>query len=1004
MFKLQVVIIPQSVLASSEQLGTTSSIVSSNTENGETGILANFEEQQSATNNALRRYTLGPGDLAFSTPMFMPRMQQINPNGSFMMQPSFVSSFQQPKFGNKIKKFLHITSASNTLGQVALEIQQRFSKLYPYEGPLQIERIQNIEECDLDPDYTVSLIFDTSNICRVIVSNEFLDSDSAYINSNGKRHLTGELNKVMKKVRKSATPNGNSSSIWSFNEENPSPNQNTPKLHLNKPIAMRESDSHNISLPIPDVDDTIIHPTKRNNLKLASPIIAPGSPTRITSGMLDSQSKPNLSKVDYEEDINGSMYIDESSKKVPSKEDAQKNKQSSDEPFLSSLNPDSSLIHEADLSSSSVKNTRTPDPKNKKQKLNPQSSPLTKTKNASPDNATRILEKSTESTKSTEIEKMVTANKRKQQETNGTIKENTEQLTSEKEKKAEKLAKERAEKAEQISREKAERAERLAKEKAAKAERVAKEKAEKAARLAKQKAEKAARLANEKAEKAAKQQRLKEEKERAAKEKAERIAKDKAEKERLAKEKAERSAKEKVEKERLAAEKLEKEKMEKEKLEKEKLEKEKMEKEKMEKEKLEKEKMEKEKMEKEKMEKEKMEKEKMEKEKMEKEKMEKEKMEKEKQEKERSAKAKAERIAKELAAKEKAERLLKEKADKIAMSASQKAAPVENKDITEKQKVDDPTKDLVESSSEEDETIVNKTNNSNKPAKIQKLIINLPKNIAPPGTTPNKMAEAHIFDKSKVIDDIVGKQSTKGNEKATRHVEISGEIDTSNILPQKVRSTKANVTTITSSDSENNKNSNTNSDSESSSSSESESEEETSKPKIVAAPRSASSSFTASSKSKPLESLAKQTISSSNSANASKSITPSKQTSPPSVNPIKPVTPLGSAISKRSSLPRLSNYIDKKLPEVRMQKKQAVKPSIAESGSETDQDSETDSDSDSESGSDSDSNSDSDDESDSPSAGNFMDSKKANKFVTTKKPKKAKKNSGFSALMKDSKR
>ncbi|OUT20568.1 hypothetical protein CAS74_004229 [Pichia kudriavzevii] len=984
MFKLQVVIIPQSVLASSEQLGTTSSIVSSNTENGETGILANFEEQQSATNNALRRYTLGPGDLAFSTPMFMPRMQQVNPNGSFMMQPSFVSSFQQPKFGNKIKKFLHITSASNTLGQVALEIQQRFSKLYPYEGPLQIERIQNIEECDLDPDYTVSLIFDTSNICRVIVSNEFLDSDSAYINSNGKRHLTGELNKVMKKVRKSATPNGNSSSIWSFNEENPSPNQNTPKLHLNKPIAMRESDSHNISLPIPDVDDTIIHPTKRNNLKLASPIIAPGSPTRITSGMLDSHSKPNLSKVDYEEDINGSMYIDESSKKVPSKEDAQKNKQSSDEPFLSSLNPDSSLIHEADLSSSSVKNTRTPDPKNKKQKLNPQSSPLTKTKNASPDNATRILEKSTESTKSTEIEKMVTANKRKQQETNGTIKENTEQLTSEKEKKAEKLAKERAEKAEQISREKAERAERLAKEKAAKAERVAKEKAEKAARLAKQKAEKAARLANEKAEKAAKQQRLKEEKERAAKEKAERIAKDKAEKERLAKEKAERSAKEKVEKERLAAEKMEKEKMEKEKLEKEK--------------------MEKEKMEKEKMEKEKMEKEKMEKEKMEKEKMEKEKMEKEKQEKERSAKAKAERIAKELAAKEKAERLLKEKADKIAMSASQKAAPVENKDITEKQKVDDPTKDLVESSSEEDETIVNKTNNSNKPAKIQKLIINLPKNIAPPGTTPNKMAEAHIFDKSKVIDDIVGKQSTKGNEKATRHVEISGEIDTSNILPQKVRSTKANVTTITSSDSENNKNSNTNSDSESSSSSESESEEETSKPKIVAAPRSASSSFTASSKSKPLESLAKQTISSSNSANASKSITPSKQTSPPSVNPIKPVTPLGSAISKRSSLPRLSNYIDKKLPEVRMQKKQAVKPSIAESGSETDQDSETDSDSDSESGSDSDSNSDSDDESDSPSAGNFMDSKKANKFVTTKKPKKAKKNSGFSALMKDSKR
>ena len=964
MFKLQVVIIPQSVLASSEQLGTTSSIVSSNTENGETGILANFEEQQSATNNALRRYTLGPGDLAFSTPMFMPRMQQVNPNGSFMMQPSFVSSFQQPKFGNKIKKFLHITSASNTLGQVALEIQQRFSKLYPYEGPLQIERIQNIEECDLDPDYTVSLIFDTSNICRVIVSNEFLDSDSAYINSNGKRHLTGELNKVMKKVRKSATPNGNSSSIWSFNEENPSPNQNTPKLHLNKPIAMRESDSHNISLPIPDVDDTIIHPTKRNNLKLASPIIAPGSPTRITSGMLDSHSKPNLSKVDYEEDINGSMYIDESSKKVPSKEDAQKNKQSSDEPFLSSLNPDSSLIHEADLSSSSVKNTRTPDPKNKKQKLNPQSSPLTKTKNASPDNATRILEKSTESTKSTEIEKMVTANKRKQQETNGTIKENTEQLTSEKEKKAEKLAKERAEKAEQISREKAERAERLAKEKAAKAERVAKEKAEKAARLAKQKAEKAARLANEKAEKAAKQQRLKEEKERAAKEKAERIAKDKAEKERLAKEKAERSAKEKVEKERLAAEKMEKEKMEKEKLEKEK----------------------------------------MEKEKMEKEKMEKEKMEKEKQEKERSAKAKAERIAKELAAKEKAERLLKEKADKIAMSASQKAAPVENKDITEKQKVDDPTKDLVESSSEEDETIVNKTNNSNKPAKIQKLIINLPKNIAPPGTTPNKMAEAHIFDKSKVIDDIVGKQSTKGNEKATRHVEISGEIDTSNILPQKVRSTKANVTTITSSDSENNKNSNTNSDSESSSSSESESEEETSKPKIVAAPRSASSSFTASSKSKPLESLAKQTISSSNSANASKSITPSKQTSPPSVNPIKPVTPLGSAISKRSSLPRLSNYIDKKLPEVRMQKKQAVKPSIAESGSETDQDSETDSDSDSESGSDSDSNSDSDDESDSPSAGSFMDSKKANKFVTTKKPKKAKKNSGFSALMKDSKR
>ncbi|VEU19881.1 DEKNAAC100715 [Brettanomyces naardenensis] len=212
-----------------------------------------------------------------------------------------------PDYRGAIKKFLHITSLSNTLKGLAAEIQQRFLRIYPDEKPLQIVKIQDVDECDLDPDYTVSMIFDVSNVVRVLVADELQTEGEPFI--HGKRRLDGDLNKVMRKIRRQPQIQvPNISSIWD-DVETEATTIKKPAAAIAKKTTKNASKKETLSgkqiLPGPDatLDHTIVvEPKKASNMKVASPIVAKGSPKRITSGMLSAASQPNLSKNSDAED------------------------------------------------------------------------------------------------------------------------------------------------------------------------------------------------------------------------------------------------------------------------------------------------------------------------------------------------------------------------------------------------------------------------------------------------------------------------------------------------------------------------------------------------------------------------------------------------------------------------------------------------------------------------------------------------------------------------------
>lgn len=1154
MFKLQVLIIPQNALFTVDSSGCgTNNTGSDNATNAENidnidgGNLNNSRSNNKESHSIFRNYSSSPAPgsertlNAISTPILpnqygLQRLQSFNPNNSLVTHPN-LSSYVQSNLSNnfRIKKFLHITYSNNRLETIAHEISQRFLKLYPNEEPLQILNIQNFEECDLDPDYTAEMVFDNNNVCRVIVANEFNEFDDAIINNNGKRHLAGGLNSVMKKIRKpkqSQQQNAENtfhvnSSIWSFHEDSPSANPHNysssrnvlPYQVMNKPLGMKEDASSagpNISLAIPDVDDTVIHPHKSQHLKVASPIVATGSPTRITSGMLNVHSQPDLSKVDYEEDINGSMYIEQDGKKasVSTKEDAMKNKSSK----MSSSAPlpknatDSSFMNNADLSSSSLNvsssnvpaaELKTPESNktgllsmtnkrltpsdqsaegsaakkdNKRQKMQPTfntSSPITSTEKISARlDQPRLTHQDTSGTISASNEGSgLTA--LRGSETNNNTTEINETLDVEKAMR-EKTAKEKAikEKAEKVAEAKAakekmakEKAERAANEKAAK-EKAAKEKAEK---VAKAKAEKE-KLAKQKAEKAAK---AKAEKERLAKEKIEKAAKVKAEKERLAKERAEKAAKAKAEKEKIAKEKAEKAAKEKA--------------EKAAKEKAEKERTAKEKAAKELAIKEKIAKEKAEKERLTREEADERKKEETKKNTtmEETAISTADKIATEVKPPKRSRRSSKN-SEVIIIEATPETE--KNARILKKPPnavADDVDSDNILTDTEDDEDINKirtltrddtpedeKLNHPAKAVKVTKLSVTpaesrsqkksflapakldgnpvstlgggasslsdvSAKNPIASSEEPSTKDEKNSKDKGdahsvKTISKLIQKENAKINDNAARHDEISGDIDMSNILPQKNRSIKpdmpktAKTVTVKSSGvdsslaSSSSSDSTTDSDSDSSSGSESSdesSDDESFKPKVVPAPKTSVKASTLSQQNtEPLKKLetSEPNVSSQKSLSQSSPPKPAPYVKPPTSSISCNPTPI--ELSKRSSLPRLSAFLDKKLPEVRMQKKPPAKtesagPNNSDSDSNS-SDSSTDSSSDSSSASDSDGDSDSDsDSSDSDSKDGdaaktkFINARTANQFVSTKKSKaKTKKNKGFNALMKDLKK
>lgn len=203
---------------------------------------------------------------------------------------------------------------------IAQEIGERFFKLYPDEDPLEILKLQDSQECDLDPDYIAGDVFDFDNIVRVILSNEvkpFVAERDYSLNKRRASQSFSQINIPKKRILNNSNHSrsyGSNDSIWKSEE----PRRSTPlsnELYRSvgendrsvRDVSINADSSADLSLPPPQ-DDSVHHdPTKLKSPSASlAKINSPGS-KRITSGMLvvpEPQLKEAEEKTLQEQEIN----------------------------------------------------------------------------------------------------------------------------------------------------------------------------------------------------------------------------------------------------------------------------------------------------------------------------------------------------------------------------------------------------------------------------------------------------------------------------------------------------------------------------------------------------------------------------------------------------------------------------------------------------------------------------------------------------------------------------
>ncbi|ODQ83135.1 hypothetical protein BABINDRAFT_159586 [Babjeviella inositovora NRRL Y-12698] len=95
------------------------------------------------------------------------------PPGPFLPQTANLTATFNTTIASA-RRFLHITLSTKTMMEVCDEISARFHRLYPHEALLEISRLQDSNENDLDPDYIVGHVFDPKdNVVRVILDSDW---------------------------------------------------------------------------------------------------------------------------------------------------------------------------------------------------------------------------------------------------------------------------------------------------------------------------------------------------------------------------------------------------------------------------------------------------------------------------------------------------------------------------------------------------------------------------------------------------------------------------------------------------------------------------------------------------------------------------------------------------------------------------------------------------------------------------------------------------------------
>lgn len=212
-----------------------------------------------------------------------------------------------------IRRFLHLTDPSKILLTVIEEVCKRYEKLYSGDDKLIIERIQDKDLCDLDPDFEVGDIFQSGELLRVIVSNPLqthgytestpmnlkvsnlvestpilppapILTDDTSVSSRKRNQMFFKTSdhQIPSKMPKLANTSDNG-----INKKDDKTDQYTSVLNIKKVRSKNDvsMDDSNISLPPPDIADDRHIPVKVDRKSKDDQKVVSGQ--RITSGMLN---------------------------------------------------------------------------------------------------------------------------------------------------------------------------------------------------------------------------------------------------------------------------------------------------------------------------------------------------------------------------------------------------------------------------------------------------------------------------------------------------------------------------------------------------------------------------------------------------------------------------------------------------------------------------------------------------------------------------------------------
>ncbi|CAL9730718.1 hypothetical protein MOUN0_K02388 [Monosporozyma unispora] len=191
MFKLQIVLVPPRAL----ELQTPNVPVNSTPNNSmnwqnNSNARIRFPSFNSKQNNSMMNGN-------YSNASFMIN-NEVNRNlRNTRMKLNQMIAYRNYLFQKNCKKFLVFINLQSDLNDLADEILVKFNKIYPaYHEDLNILTIQDINGNDLDPEFHIKDVFNTSNVVKVLIDNDIDWNNFQYFGSKFGSNATHKRRKL----------------------------------------------------------------------------------------------------------------------------------------------------------------------------------------------------------------------------------------------------------------------------------------------------------------------------------------------------------------------------------------------------------------------------------------------------------------------------------------------------------------------------------------------------------------------------------------------------------------------------------------------------------------------------------------------------------------------------------------------------------------------------------------------------------------------------------------